>query len=88
MFQNISNNEKKRTFHIHIVSELTFIKPQGHESNIYTVLSKDNTNLMSVDALLNCIKRIYSLVLYMEHVRWSRQKKSYNKKKVENKIKP
>lgn len=29
----------------------------------YTVLSKDNTNLMSVDALLNCIKRIYSLVL-------------------------
>lgn len=30
----------------------------------YTVLSKDNTNLMSVDALLNCIKRIYSLVLW------------------------
>lgn len=71
---------KKRTFHIHIVSELTFIKPQGHESNIYTVLSKDNTNLMSVDALLNCVKRIYSLVLYMEHVRWSRQKKVIIKK--------
>lgn len=30
----------------------------------YIVLSKDNTNLMSVDALLNCIKRTYSLVLW------------------------
>lgn len=51
------------------------------------VLSKDNTNLMSVDALLNCIKRTYSLVLWYM-LGGAGKKKSNNKKKVENKIKP